>query len=232
MAGTALRLRGPSGRAVTVRWPDAARVTSVAAEVRFAGGVYSRGFQIGPRGYHEFACREVLPATAADRFPGAGREIVVSTTPDGDTTIVSWLGRFHELLTVFTGPAPRRETLVELFAGLALDDAPEGLRVRAAVAQVLERITLTVAGRGTVTIPGPEIARQLLPRHQGARTPGGEVWRLALPGRGGSADARDYLFVVAGPRGAAEVQLSRDTPATAAELLDWVGRLDVSWTGR
>ncbi|MCO1581100.1 hypothetical protein M8C13_35645 [Crossiella sp. SN42] len=231
MAGSTLRLRGPSGRAVTVRLPDAARVTSVAAEVRFAGGVYSRGFQIGPRGYHEFACREVLPATAAHRFPAAGREVLASATADGDTTVVSWLGPFHELLTVFSGPAPSRETLLALFSGLDLDDRPEGLRVRAAVGQVLERITLTVHGRGTVTIPGPETARQVLPKHRGAATPGGELWRLALPGRKGSPDARDYLFVLAGLRGAAEVQLSRDTGASTDELLDWVAGLDVAWAG-
>ncbi|GAA2841653.1 hypothetical protein [Crossiella cryophila] len=232
MAGSTLRLRGPSGREVTVGLPDQARVTAVAAEVRFAGGVYSRGFQIGPRGYHEFACREVLPATPVDRFLGAGREIVVAATADRDTTVVSWLGPFHELLTVFSGPAPDRETLVALFAGLDLDDQPAGLRVRAVVEQVLERITLTVHGRGTVTIPGPETARQVLPKHRGAATPGGELWRLALPGRTGSADARDYLFVLAGPRGAAEVQLSRDTVASTEELLDWVGGLNVAWAGR
>ncbi|MBP2474640.1 hypothetical protein JOF53_003512 [Crossiella equi] len=229
MAGSTVRLRGPSGSPVAVRLPDEARVTSVAAEIRFAGGAYSRGFQIGPRGYHEFARRELLGATATDRFPAAGREVVVATTSDRDTTIVSWLGPYHELMTVFSGPAPSRETLAGLFGGLDLDDAPSGLRVRAPLESVQERITLSVDGRGVVTVPGPATAARSVPRHRGAPTAHGELWRLVLPGREGSTDVHDHLYVLAGPRGAAEVQLSRESVATPEELLAWVSGISVEW---
>jgi hypothetical protein len=63
MALRTLRLVSPSGRQVQVDLAADAPVTNVVANVRFAGGSYGTGFQIGPRGQHEFAARYLIPAS-------------------------------------------------------------------------------------------------------------------------------------------------------------------------
>ncbi|MGH8880198.1 MAG: hypothetical protein ACRD0P_23075, partial [Stackebrandtia sp.] len=90
-------------------------VSSVAAGVRFAGGSYGTGFQIGPRGYHEFACTKVAPATTRDRFLVHGREVVLAEANDWQSSVATLIGTYHELMTVYAGPAPRRDRVSALF---------------------------------------------------------------------------------------------------------------------
>jgi hypothetical protein len=228
-----VKLRAPSGNRLTVRLGDDAPVRAVAANVRFVGGVYSRGFQIGPRGYHDFIRRHVIEAAPKDRLVAAGREVMVAATADGDTTIVTLLEQYHELMTVFSGPAPGRQTLVGLFGTVEIDDHPQGMRVRPARFTlgdtVLEQFAVTVADRGTISIPGARQARNLVPAHRGKSTKHGEVWRVPVPGRASPAGERDYSYVVAGAKGAAEIRLDQDGALDTAALMNWVDGIDVAW---
>jgi hypothetical protein len=61
-----------------------------------------------------------------------------------------------------------------------------------------EAVVIVVKGRGSVTVPGPAEALAVTPRHAGARTRKGEVWRL--PSVGDGAAGTSYL--VAFPAGA------------------------------
>lgn len=228
-----LELRAPGGDELTVRLPDDAPVTSTAAEIRFVGNSYSRGFQIGPHGYHQFACDYLIHATTRDRFLFGGREIVVSGTSDGDTTMVTMRERYHEVTTVFSGPSPDRSSLAALFGTVDIDDEPRGLRVRPVAASLVdvtaERLVLNVSGRGAVSIPGPRHTRAILPSHRGASTRLGELWRTPLPGRSAHRDPRDFMYIIAGPRGAAQVQLDESGPLDGPGLLNWLSGLDVAW---
>jgi hypothetical protein len=228
-----LELRAPGGDELTVRLPDGSPVTSTAAEIRFVGNSYSRGFQIGPHGYHQFACRYLIRATTRDRFLVDGREIVVSGTSDGDTTMVTMRERYHEVSTVFSGPSPDRPSLAALFDTVDIDDHPRGLRLRpvsvALVDVTAERLVLNVSGRGAVSIPGPRHTRAILPSHRGASTRFGELWRTPLPGRSSHRDSRDFMYVIAGARGAAQVHVDESSPLDGPGLLTWVSGLDVAW---
>lgn len=233
MRGSTVKLRGPSGDQVTIGLPDDAKASSVAAEVRFVGGGYSRGFQIGPRGYHDFACNNLLNATPRERFVVRGREVTVATTASGNTTFVTLLERYHEMMTVFSGPPPARDTLAEMFGALDIDDNPRGLRVRPAtglpVDVVGERFAVAVADRGKLSIPGPRHTKAIVPRHRGVSTESGEMWRLPLPGHAGSTDARDHLFIIGGPKGAAEVRFDQRDGLDEQALLSWAGGISVAW---
>lgn len=228
-----LELRAPGGGELTVRLPDDAPVTSTAAEIRFVGNSYSRGFQIGPRGYHQFACQYLIHASTLDRFLVRGREIVVSGTSDGDTTMVTLRERYHEVSTVFSGPSPDRAALAALFDTVYIEDHPRGLRLRPVSATLVdvtaERLVLTVAGRGAISIPGPRHTRAILPSHRGASTPYGEVWRTPLPDRSSPEDPTDFLYTIAGARGAAEVHVDESNSLDGPGLLKWVIGLDVAW---
>src|SRR5829696_7420220 len=124
-----LELRPPSGRRLQVTLPDEPRVTSVSTYAQFAGGAFSRMFQTGARGYHDVANRELVPATVRDRFMVQHREVVVATSADGDVTTATWLGPYHEMMTVFTGPPPSRSVIMSMFEQFVLDDRIAGLRV-------------------------------------------------------------------------------------------------------
>jgi hypothetical protein len=214
-------LRAPSGARVRVRLPDRAPVASVAAGVRFAGGSYGTGFQIGPRGYHGFAGRFVAPAAARYRLVVHGREVAVAEAVDGESSWATLIGDRHELMTVFAGPAPRPERVTALFGSLQVADHADGMVVRPRRATLLdalsEQVIVVVAGRGSLSIPGPRLAAT--PRHAGARTRFGEVWRTAYPAGG-------HAFLLGCPAGAAEVHF----PAAAAQSdLDWLDGIDVAW---
>ncbi|HEV2782814.1 MAG TPA: hypothetical protein VGX25_25770 [Actinophytocola sp.] len=222
MASQRLELVAPSGRRVSVALPSDRPVSSVAAGVRFAGGSYGTGFQIGPRGYHEFACTYVAPAASRDRFLMHGREVVVAEANDQRSSVATLIGSYHELMTVYAGPAPGRDRVAALFASLEITDRVGGMVVRPRAATLMdtmtEQIAVVVRGRGTMSIPGPRQALALVPKHAGARTRYGEVWKAAVPG----AEGR-YSFILGCPAGLAEVHL------TDPGGLDWLAEIDVAW---
>lgn len=222
MVSQRLALVAPSGGRVTVALPADIPVSSVAAGVRFAGGSYGTGFQIGPRGYHEFACTHVAPAATRDRFLVHGREVVVAEANDLQSSVATLIGTYHELMTVYAGPAPGRDRVSALFGSLEVTDHVGGLVVRPRSAMLLdtmtEQLAVVVRGRGTVSIPGPRQALALVPRHAGAPTRFGEVWKVAYPG----GDDK-HSFILGCPAGLAEVHL------TDSGALDWLAQIDVAW---
>ncbi|WP_103352770.1 hypothetical protein [Amycolatopsis sp. CA-128772] len=227
MATQRLRLVAPGGARVTVDLPAAAPVSHVVAGVRFVGGSFGTGFQLGPRGYHEFACTHVAPATTRDRLVVHGREVVVAEADDGQTSLATLIGTYHELMTVYAGPAPRRDRVLALFSSLRIEDHVGGMTVVPRAATLLdsanEHFVVVVRHHGSLSIPGPRHAAALLPRHAGARTKHGEVWKAA--GTAGSPRS----FILGCPAGVAEVHLA-DTPAkTEQERLDWLGEIGIAW---
>ncbi|MGP3947158.1 hypothetical protein [Streptomyces sp. 7N604] len=224
----------PSGDRLALRLAGEAPVRAVATNVRFVGGAYSRAFQIGSRGYHDFVRKHVIKAAPTDRFVVKGRETVVAASADGNTTLVTLKERYHELMTVFTGPAPSRQTLIGLFGTLEIEDHPRGMRVRperfTQGDTALEQVAVVVADRGTIVVPGPRQAGRMVPKHRGKSTRHGELWRVPLPGRAGSASEHDYLYVVAGTKGAAQVRIDPGSGLGTAALLDWVDGIDAAWT--
>ena len=229
-----LELVAPSAAVVNVELAESPRVTSVAAHVRFAGGAYGRGFQIGPRGYHDFACTYLVAANPVDRLVVHGREVVVSESLDKHTSVATLIGDYHELMTVFGGPAPRREKLVELFSTLEIADQVRGMVLRPKRETLLgtmsEHIALFAEGLGSLSIPGPAHAFGHQPRHQGARTRFGEVWRSPLPDVATAARLTDYTYTLGFPSAIAEVVFAdADDNVTDAEKLDWLEQINVSW---
>jgi hypothetical protein len=222
MAAQRLELISPSGGRVRIALPDDRPVSTVAAAVRFAGGSYGTGFQIGPRGYHQFACTYVAPAVTRDRLLVHGREVVVAEANDRQSSVATLIGAHHELMTVYAGPAPGSDRVSALFTSLEITDHAEGMVVRPRAATLLdtmtEQVAVVVRGRGTVSIPGPRQALALVPKHPGAPTRYGEVWKVALPDTNGR-----YSFVLGTPAGLAEVHL------TDPGGLDWLAEIDVAW---
>jgi hypothetical protein len=196
-------------------------VSSIAAGVRFAGGSYGTGFQIGPRGYHNFAVNHVAPATTRDRFLVHGREVVVAEAHDQQSSVATLMGIHHELMTVYAGPAPSRDRVAALFGSLEITDHAAGMQVRPLAATLLdtmtEQIAVVVRDRGSLSIPGPRQALAMVPKHAGAPTRYGEVWKMSYP-----AGDR-YTFLLGCPSGLAEVHL-RDNGS-----LDWLSEIDIAW---
>jgi hypothetical protein len=242
-----LRLVAPSGARVSVDLPADAPVSHVVAGVRFAGGSFGTAFSIGARGYHDFACRHVAPAVARERFVVSGREVVVAEAVDGASSMATLLGDYHELMTVYAGPAPARDRISALFGTLRVTDQVGGMVVRPRSAALLdlmsEQVIISVRGRGSVCVPGPRQARDLVPRHAGAPTRHGEVWKLAPPAESatraagpgsaptdgpGAPAPQGRSFVMGFPAGVAQVHLAgRD--AAEETLLDWLDDLNVTW---
>lgn len=233
MPSSTMQLMAPSGDRLTLRLTDDSPVRAVTTNVRFVGGAYSRAFQIGPRGYHDFVRKHMIEAAPTDRFVVKGRETVVAAGADGNMTIVTLKERYHELMTFFTGPPPSRKTLIGLFGTLEIQDHPRGLRVRperfTQGDTATEQVAVMVADRGTVVVPGQRQARNLVPKHRGKSTRHGEMWRVPLPGRAGSTSEHDYLYVVAGAKGAAEVRIAQGGGLGTAALMDWVDGIDAAW---
>lgn len=233
MAPTELELVAPSGRRVTVGLPADAPVSTVTAGVRFAGGSFGTGLQIGPRGYHDFACRYVAAATSRERLLVHGREVVVAEADDGGSSLATLIGDFHELMTVYAGPAPARERVFALFASLRIEDRPGGMVVRPRSATLLdtmsEHLVVVVRDRGSMSIPGPRHARGLLPPHAGARTRYGEVWKAPYPGAEGTTGAGTHSFILGCPAGLAEIHLAGAAAMTEHQLLGWLDGISIAW---
>jgi hypothetical protein len=233
MGQSRVNLVAPSGATVEVDLPDESPVSSVAAGVRFVGGSFGTGFQIGPRGYHDFAATVVAPATQRDRLVVHGREVVVAEADDGESSWATLLGTYHELMTVYAGPAPRRDRVFALFSSLRITDRVGGMVVRPRSATLLdtmtEQVMVVVKDRGSLCIPGPRQARALTPRHAGARTRHGEVWKASYPGAEGLTRASAHMFILGCPGGVAEVHLP-PTPAVAErDQLAWLDGINVGW---
>jgi hypothetical protein len=230
MATQRLRLVAPSGDRVTVGLSAAAPVSHVVAGVRFVGGSFGTGFQIGPRGYHDFACTYVAPAETRERLVVHGREVVVAEARDGQSSLATLIGTYHELMTVYAGPAPRRDRVLALFGSLRIEDHAGGMTVVPRSATLLdpsnEHFVVVVKDHGALSIPAPRHAAGLIPRHAGARTKHGEVWK--------SADTKDSArsFVLGCPAGVAEVHLADTAAKTERQRLDWLDEIDIAWDRR
>jgi hypothetical protein len=233
MGGQRLNLVAPGGGRLTVDLPADPLVSSVVASVRFAGGSYGTGFQIGPRGYHDFASTHVAPSTQTARLLVHGREVMVAEAVDGRSSMATLIGDYHELMTVYAGPAPQRDRILALFASLHVVDQVAGMVVQPVSATLLdlmsEHVVVVVRGRGSLSIPGPRQSLGLVPPHAGARTKHGEVWKAPYPGAEGSAQAADHSFVLGCAAGMAEIHLSGAGEATESDLFGWLDEIDVAW---
>ncbi|HSV66155.1 MAG TPA: hypothetical protein VLJ59_09660 [Mycobacteriales bacterium] len=233
MAVQRLDLVAPSGARVRVGLPAAAPVSNVVASVRFAAGSFGTGFQVGPRGYHDFACTHVAPAAQRDRLVVHGREVVVAEAHDKQSSWATLLGPYHELMTVFAGPAPHRERVFALFSALRIEDRVAGMVVTPRAATLLDTMTehlvVVVRDHGSLAIPGPRQALALAPRHAGARTRYGEVWKAPYPGAESSTTASRHSYVLGCAAGLAEVHLADTTATTERQRLDWLNEIDVAW---
>ena len=231
MATQRLRLVAPGGDRVTVGLSAAAPVSHVVAGVRFVGGSFGTGFQIGPRGYHDFACTYVAPAETRERLVVHGREVVVAEARDGQSSLATLIGVYHELMTVYAGPAPRRDRVLALFGSLRIEDHADGMTVVPRAATLLdsanEHFVVVVKDHGSLSIPAPRLAAGLLPRHAGARTKHGEVWKSGYPEQGSARS-----FVLGCPAGVAEVHLAGTAAKTERERLDWLDEIDIAWDRR
>jgi hypothetical protein len=230
MATQRLRLVAPGGDRVTVGLPAAAPVSHVVAGVRFVGGSYGTGFQIGPRGYHDFACTHVAPAETRERLVVHGREVAVAEARDGQSSVATLFGAYHELMTVYAGPAPRRDRVLALFGSLRIEDHVDGMTVVPRAETLLdpmnEHFVVVVKDHGSLSIPTPRQAAALIPRHAGARTRYGEVWKA------GYAKESVRSFVLGCPAGLAEVHLATTAAKTERERLDWLDGIDIAWDRR
>ncbi|MGC9671159.1 hypothetical protein ACNTMW_32010 [Planosporangium sp. 12N6] len=232
-AGQRLNLVAPSGGLVTIDLPADPAVSSVAAGVRFAGGSFGTGFQIGPRGYHDFACTYVAPARMRERLLVHGREVVVAEAHDGQSSLATLMGVYHELMTVYAGPAPRRDRVFALFSSLQVEDHVGGMVIRPRSATLLdtmaEHVIVAVRERGSLAIPGPRQALALRPPHAGARTRHGEVWKVRHPDADGSARTGGHSYILGCPSGIAEVHLAGTPGLAADDALGWLDDINISW---
>jgi hypothetical protein len=233
MAAQRLRLVAPGGDRVTVGLPAAAPVSHVVAGVRFVGGSYGTGFSIGSRGYHDFACTHVAPARTRERLVVHGREVVVAEAGDGQSSLATLIGAYHELMTVYAGPAPHRDRVLALFGSLRIEDHVGGMTVVPRAATLLdsanEHFVVVVKDHGSLSIPAPRHAAALIPPHAGARTKHGEVWKSGSPAPGRSTSDSARSFVLGCPAGAAEVHLADSAATTERQRLDWLDELDIAW---
>jgi hypothetical protein len=238
MAEQQVEVIAPSGARVEITMPEGRRIGTTATGVKFAGGSFGRGFNVGDRGYHQFAVTYVVPSTTVDRFPVNGREVVVAESDDGLTSTATLIGEYHELMTVFAGPRPDRSRLTALFGSLQVTDEVAGMTVHPLDATLLdvmsEEVMVVVDQIATVVMPGVQQLSSLIPGHGGTPTRYGQVWRFRSEGdeRGTARSAdgvRDFQFLFAGPAGAAQVDWQPETGVTDDELLGWLDGLNVAW---
>jgi hypothetical protein len=204
--------------------------------VRFVGGSYGTGFQIGPRGYHDFACTYVAPASQRERILVHGREVIIAEAHDKQSSVATLIGTYHELMTVFSGPAPKRDRVAALFGALKIQDHVDGMVVLPQSATLLdaavENIVVVVRERGTLSIPGPRQAVALAPKHAGGRTAHGEIWKTNLSEAEHSVSSAMQGYLLGFPAGMAEVHLANDADAGAAaegDMLGWLNEINVTW---
>jgi hypothetical protein len=233
MATQRLNLVAPSGNRLEVDLPAQRPVSSIATMVRFVGGSYGTGFQIGPRGYHDFACTYVAPASQRERILVHGREVIISEAHNKESSVATLIGVYHELMTVYAGPAPRSDQVFALFSSLHIEDRVEGMVIKPVSASLLdaavETVVVVVRDWGTLSIPGPRQALSLLPKHAGARTKHGEVWRATQTESGSAETNPTQGFLLGCPSGLAEVHLAGNGVTPQGELLGWLNEINVAW---
>ncbi len=222
----------PGGAAYRITVDAPREALAIASSVRFSGGSYGRGFMMGGVGYHDFAIAHFV--SAADTGEGIvhGRRLRVAATADGNTTIATLIGDFHELMTVWGGPAPRLSTIQELFGVLRVRDRVDGMLVRtrqsALLGQASEVVDITAIGCGSVTVQGPETFKSTLPAHAGLRGSHAEIWRYVLPDKSGSRPS-DFGYLLGFPSAVVEATLSEEL--SDADAMEWLDGIDVEFTG-
>jgi hypothetical protein len=175
----------------------------------------------------------VAPATPRERLLVHGREVVVAEAVNGECSFATLIGAYHELMTVYAGPAPARDNVFALFVSLEVEDRVAGMVVRPRAATLLdtmtEHVVVAVRDRGSVSVPGTRQALALKPGHAGARTRFGEVWKAPYPGADGSAGASHHSYLLGCPAGLAEVHLSDTGAVPDSDLLGWLNDINVTW---
>jgi len=224
---------GPSGRSVDVSWAGPVPVTGVSASVRYTVDGVPLGYQIGGPGYHRTASTVVAPAVVKARTVSGGREVVVSTSADGEVTMVTRRGPHHELMRLYLGPPPALRRTLDEFELFTIHDLPGGCwlkpRPGSLCQLVWEDVTVVVHGRGVVFVPDPRTAAAMVPHGAGTSTRHGEIWRRALGAHPDSSELRAYGYVVGGRRGAASVSIPDSVTTPDETLLRWLDSLEVSW---
>lgn len=226
-------LTAPSGRSLAVTLGDQEPMICVHSGFDYALGPAVRTWQIGARGYHDATCREMVAAFPRWREVVLGNELVVSSTIDDTVTVATLIGKYHELQTIFGGPAPSLERIVSIFVEFIPEDSPAGMCVRPTTGSLgtifAQWFNLAVANRGILRVPGPESASALVPSWQGAPTKYGELWQkivdpgLVLPG-----SPVPSIYVLGCPRGAAQITLFSETAGTEP-IANWLDGCRVSW---
>lgn len=231
-----LQLSAPSGARLRLDLPDEPAVSAVGAYVRFAGSNFGQAFQTGVRGYHAEVCRDLVPATVQDRFVLQGREVAVAVSADKHATVAGWLGPHHEAVLFLTGSTGGRASLLRVFEQFVFDDAPDGLRITPAnlsgIDVEIESICVLVAKGRRIVVPAANRARGMAPRHAGARTRHGEVWRVSKQPEEAVRDserARDYLYLLGTSRGLAEISFDDGVKESDSTLLTWIDNVDLRW---
>lgn len=234
MVSKTVRRVSPSGATMTLGWDGEAMVTHVSG-VHFAGGSYGRAFQISPRGAHDFATEFLMKdATSLTRLRQGRHEIRVSSDPARSrSSIATLVGQHHELMTIFAGPAPRKDVILDLFSVLEIEDTPDGMVVTPSRASGLtvngEHVVIENADSTSIDVPAPAHAHTIIPRKAGRRTRHGEVWRSRLPGRDGNT-AHDYSYVVGTGKGAAEVVFADQQRISSERALSVLDSLNIAWS--
>lgn len=225
----------PSGRHVKITWSGEAEVVGISASVRYMINRMPVGYQIGGPGYHDTASTVVAPSSLRRRALSRGREVLVSSSDDGDVTMVTRRGPHHEVMRVYLGPAPSLSQTLREFELFSIHDRPEGCwlapRPGTLSELVWEDVTVVVRDRGVVFVPDPASAVAMVPKGAGTRTRRGEIWREQLTEHpsDGSSSLRDFSYVVGSRAGAASVSIPDSVRAPDAAVLDWLDSLDVSW---
>jgi hypothetical protein len=230
-----IRMRAPSGAQLDLGLSDESRLLTSATQARFVGTRFARSFDIGPTGYFDLANQSIMPARTIDRFVFDGREVRIAQTEDGLSASVAMLDRWHEVMTVYGGLVPSRDEVVELFEQFLVRDTPEGMTITARAGTGLELSAESVVtyaeNRGSLSIPGPSTAANLVPRFRGAPTPYGEVWKSSgsLPDREGNG-ANTFIYIVGTTGGVAEVIFEYRPTVDDRTLLDWLSTISVRWS--
>lgn len=236
-----LSLRAPSGSVLTLGLPDDPRVSGVTTIARFAGSRFARGLQIGPLGFQEVANQSLMPATVIDRFVVGGHEVRMAVGLDGQNASVALIGRYHEVMTVYSGPPPRVTDVAEMFSQFTYEDAPEGMTIRprsgTGLGMASEGLSVFVDGRGSLSIPGVANARDLIPKHAGTRTRFGELWRDGPLDDRPDQGARAWVYILGTTTAAAEIIFTDRSEShginhpmvSDATLMAWLNELNPRW---
>ncbi|HZM76293.1 MAG TPA: hypothetical protein VFC19_11230 [Candidatus Limnocylindrales bacterium] len=190
--------------------------------------------QMGLLGFQEVANEAVMPATVVDRFVVDGREVRLAAGVDGYNATAALIDQWHEAMLVYAGPPPDRGQVIEALQQFSFEDSPEGMVVRARPGTGLELLSETtkivVEERGAISVPGPGTAIDMVPRHAGARTAYGAVWRLGgqLPDRPGDG-ANTYVYIVGTSTALAGVIFDFEPTVDDPTLLAWLETINLAW---